>query len=177
LLESNEIVPQYLCREAERRGVPASRLVFAKCIALKDHLARLRLADLFLDTLPVNAHTTASDALWMGLPVLTCPGKTFAGRVAASLLSAAGLEELIAPSLEDYETMALKFARDRSLLNSLRERVESSRHKGRLFDTVLFTRQIEAAYTQMWERFQRGEPPASISVGRATHNGSAFRSD
>jgi protein O-GlcNAc transferase len=164
LLESNEVVPQNLRMEAERRGVPASRLVFAKRIAFEDHLARHRLADLFLDTLPCNAHTTASDALWMGLPVLTCPGTTFAGRVAASLLAAADLEELIAPSLEDYESMALKLAQDRSLLNSFRERVESNRHSGRLFDTTLFTRHIESAYVQMWERSQRGEPPMGFAV-------------
>jgi predicted O-linked N-acetylglucosamine transferase (SPINDLY family) len=173
LLEGDGLVPQNLRREAERRGVAASRLIFAKRVALEDHLARHRLADLFLDTLPYNAHTTASDALWMGLPVITCPGKTFAGRVAASLLTAAGLEELIASSLEDYEAIVLKLARDRSLLDSLRERVESSRHDGRLFDTALYTRQIEAAYVQMWERLQRGEPPACISVPRIERNGRA----
>jgi predicted O-linked N-acetylglucosamine transferase (SPINDLY family) len=114
LLEGNEVASQNLRMEAESRGVPAYRLVFAKRIAFEDHLTRHRLADLFLDTLPYNAHTTASDALWMGLPVLTCPGTTFAGRVAASLLSAADLEELIEPSLEDYESTALKLAKDRS---------------------------------------------------------------
>ena len=164
LLEGNEVAAQNLRREAEERGVPASRLVFAKRAAFESHLARHRLADLFLDTLPYNAHTTASDALWMGLPVLTCAGTTFAGRVAASLLSAAGLEELIAPSLDDYETMALKLARDRSSLNAFRERVEISRHAGPLFNTALFTRHIEDAYAQMWDRFQRGERPAEFAV-------------
>ena len=164
LLEGNEVVPQNLRREAEGRGAPASRLVFAKRIAFENHLARHRLADLFLDTLPCNAHTTASDALWMGLPVLTCAGTTFAGRVAASLLSAAGLEELIAPSLDDYESMALKLARDQSLLDSFRGRVESNRHGGPLFNTARLTRHIESAYAQMWERFQRGEPPAGFAV-------------
>jgi predicted O-linked N-acetylglucosamine transferase (SPINDLY family) len=173
LLEGDALVTQNLGREAERRGVAASRLIFAKRVGLEHHLARHRLADLFLDTLPYNAHTTASDALWMGLPVLTCPGRTFAGRVAASLLSAAGLEELIASSLADYEAMALKLARDGPLLDSLRERVESSRRDGRLFDTVLYTRQIESAYVQMWERFQKGEPRASISVPRIERNGRA----
>ena len=164
LLQGNEIAPHNLRREAEKRGVPANRLIFAKRTAFENHLARHRLADLFLDTLPYNAHTTASDALWMSLPVLTCAGTTFAGRVAASLLSAAGLEELIAPSLEDYESIALKLAHDQSLLNSFRERVESSRHGGPLFDTALFTRHIEAAYTQMWKRFHRGERPAGFAV-------------
>lgn len=166
LLEADEAVPQNLRGEAERRGVSPGRLVFAKRVAPEDHLACHRLADLFLDTLPYNAHTTASDALWMGLPVLTCPGNTFAGRVAASLLSASGLEKLIASSLNDYEAMALKLARDRPSLDLVRERVEASRRDGRLFDTSLYTRQIEAAYVQMWERAQRGEPPAIISVPR-----------
>jgi protein O-GlcNAc transferase len=166
LLQSNEVAPHNLRREAEKRGVPANRLIFAKRTAFANHLARHCLADLFLDTLPCNAHTTASDALSMSLPVLTCAGTTFAGRVAASLLSAAGLEELIAPSLDDYESMALKLAQDQSLLNSLRERVESSRHGGPLFDTALFTRHIEAAYTQMWKRFHRGERPAGFAVER-----------
>jgi protein O-GlcNAc transferase len=169
LLEGNEVAPHNLRREAEKRGVPANRLIFAKRTAFETHLARHHLADLFLDTLPCNAHTTASDALWMGLPVLTCAGTTFAGRVAASLLSAAGLEELIAPSLEDYESMALKLAQDQSLLNSLRERVESRRHGGPLFDTALFTRHIEAAYTQMWKCFHRGERPAGFAVEPLPH--------
>src|ERR1700730_16347718 len=163
LLQANEFAPNHLRKEAEKRGVPANRVIFAKRTSFEDHLARHHLADLFLDTLPVNAHTTASDALWMGLPVLTCAGTTFAGRVAASLLSAAGLEELITRSLEDYESLALKLARDQSLLDTVRERIESSHH-GPLFDTALFTRHIEAAYTQMWNRLQRGERPTGFAV-------------
>jgi predicted O-linked N-acetylglucosamine transferase (SPINDLY family) len=164
LLQGNEAAPHHLRREAEKRGVPANRLIFAKRTSLEDHLARHHLADLFLDTLPYNAHTTASDALWMGLPVLTCAGTTFAGRVAASLLSASGLEELITRSLEQYESMAVKLAQDQSLLDSIRERVEFSRNGGPLFDTALFTLNIEAAYTQMWTRFHRGERPAGFAV-------------
>jgi len=162
-LQANEFAPNHLRREAEKRGVSANRLIFAKRTSLEDHLARHHLADLFLDTLPCNAHTTASDALWMGLPVLTCAGTTFAGRVAASLLSAAGLEELITRSHEDYESLALKLAQDQSLLDAVRERTESSHH-GPLFDTALFTRHIEAAYTQMWKRLHRGERPAGFVV-------------
>jgi protein O-GlcNAc transferase len=163
LLQANELASDHLRREAEKRGVPANRLIFAKRLTYEDHLARHRLADLFLDTLPYNAHTTASDALWMGLPVLTCAGTTFAGRVAASLLSAAGLDELITRSLEDYESLALKLARDQSLLDTVRERIESSHH-GPLFDTARFTRYIEAAYIRMWSRFQKGERPAGFAV-------------
>jgi protein O-GlcNAc transferase len=163
--DSNEAATANLRREAEKRGVAASRLVFAKFSkSMETHLARHHLADLFLDTLPYNAHTTASDALWMGLPVLTCLGTTFAGRVAASLLRAAGLEELIALSLEEYEKLAVKLAQDPALLNSLRERIVVSRRLSPLFDTARFTRHIEAAYIQMWGRLQRGEPPSAFTV-------------
>jgi protein O-GlcNAc transferase len=163
LFQADEAAPHHLRREAEKRGVPANRLIFAKRTSLENHLARHHLADLFLDTLPYNAHTTASDALWMGLPVLTCAGTTFAGRVAASLLSASGLEELITQSLEDYESLALKLAEDQSLLDAVRERTESS-HQGPLFDTTLFARHLEAAYTQMWKRLHRGEQPTGFAV-------------
>jgi protein O-GlcNAc transferase len=147
-----------LRREAERRGVVAARLVFAPPVPLMaDHLARHRQADLFLDTLPYNAHTTTSDALWAGLPVLTCCGATFAGRVAASLLMAVGLDELVASSLEDYEALALRLAREPSLLAALRSRLSDNRTSCALFDSARATRNFEAAYTTMWERYQKGE--------------------
>lgn len=154
-----------LRREAERRGVSADRLVFAEKTRLnEDHLARHRLADLFLDTRYYNAHATTSDALWAGLPVLTCSGATFASRVAGSLLAAAGLPELITHSLEDYEAQALTLACDPVLLGSLREKLARNRTTCPLFDTTRFTRHIEAAYIAMWERAQRGESPASFAV-------------
>jgi len=163
--DSNEAATANLRREAEKRGVAASRLVFAKFSkSMETHLARHRLADLFLDTLPYNAHTTASDALWMGLPVLTCLGTTFAGRVAASLLRAAGLEELIALSLEEYEKLAVKLAQDPALLNSLRERIEASRRISPLFDTARFTRHLETAYAAMIARHRSGRPPDHIHL-------------
>src|SRR5262249_23550831 len=112
LLDDNAAATNNLKREAAARGVDPPRLVFARRCPLPEHLARHRLADLFLDTLPYNAHTTASDALWMGLPIVTCKGNTFAGRVAASVLDAAGLPELVTESLEGYEALALRFARD-----------------------------------------------------------------
>ena len=129
-----------------------------------EHLARHRLADLFLDTLPYNAHTTASDALWVGLPVLTCKGEAFAGRVAASLLYAVGIPELITSSLEDYQTLALRLARDPALLAEIKAKLKRHRDTCALFNTVRFTRHIEAAYTTMWETWQRGEAPRSFSV-------------
>ena len=128
-----------------------------------EHLARHRVADLFLDTLPCNTHTTASDALWAGLPVVTQLGATFAGRVAASLNYAVGLPELVTNSLEEYEALAFKLAHDPALLAALKTKLASHRDNYPLFDTKRFTRNIEAAYTTMWQRYQRGEPPRSGS--------------
>jgi predicted O-linked N-acetylglucosamine transferase (SPINDLY family) len=165
LSQAHPIGMTNLCREAERCGVPAERLIFAPKIAENsDHLARQRQADLFLDTLPYNAHTTASDALWAGLPIVTCLGDTFAGRVAASLLQAAGLTELVTTSLEDYEALALKLAREPSLLAAIKVKLARHRDTYPLFDTARFTRHIEAAYTTMWERHQSGQPPEAFAV-------------
>jgi predicted O-linked N-acetylglucosamine transferase (SPINDLY family) len=166
LLQDNLAVVRNLSREASARGVAPERLVFAKRCMPPEHLARQRLADLFLDTLPYNAHTTCSDALWVGLPVLTVLGGCFAGRVAASLLSALGVPELIARSLEEYEALALKLARDRTALNAIREKIARHRDTHPLFDTVRFTRNLEAAYVTMWERHQRGERPQTFAIPR-----------
>ena len=155
---------QNLQREAEERGVSPERVIFAGRTTLADHLARHRQADLFLDTLPYNAHTTASDALWAGLPVLTCLGPTFAGRVAASLLKAAELPELITTSLQDYEALALKLARDPALLATIKAKLARNRGHCALFDTTRFTRHIEAAYRQMWQAYQDRIAPASFAV-------------
>jgi predicted O-linked N-acetylglucosamine transferase (SPINDLY family) len=156
-----------LVREAEARGVRAPRLIFAPRVAPEDHLGRFGLADLFLDTLPYNAHTTASDALWTGVPVVTCPGDTFAGRVAASLLKAAGLPELVTHSLDDYRARARELGRDRSALIGLKQRLTLAHSASPLFDTVGFTRHLEAAYTHMWQRRQQGEAPRGFGVERA----------
>ena len=154
-----------LGKEAELRGVSRGRIVFAPRFAeMSDHLARQRQADLFLDTLPYNAHTTASDALWAGLPVLTCTGETFAGRVAASLLRAVGLPELVTMSLEDYEALALKLAHDLSFLQAIKAKLVRNRNIYPLFDTARFTRHLEAAYGTMWERYQRREEPQAFAV-------------
>ena len=164
LLADNESAERNLRKEAQARGIDPARMVFAGRLPLKDHLARHRLADLFLDTLPVNAHTTASDALWTGLPVLTCEGTAFAGRVAASLLYAVGLPELVTHSIEDYEALALRLARDPSLLEGYRNRLATHRLTHPLFDTDRFRHHIEAAYLQMWKIWQRGEQPRSFAV-------------
>jgi len=165
LQQSNEAAAGNLKHEAARRGVAPDRLIFApRTTLLEDHLARYRLADMFLDTLPYNAHTTASDALWAGLPVLTCLGTTFAGRVAASLLNAVGLPELITNSLQDYEGLALKLATDRERLAELRAKLQTNIPACPLFDTNRFRKHLEAAYQTMWERWQRGDNPASFAV-------------
>ena len=164
LLAGNEDAVRNLRAEAERLGVAGDRLVFAPMLPLADHLARHRRAALSLDTLPHNAHTTASDALWAGLPVLTCRGSTFAGRVGASLLAAVGLQELITTSLVDYEAMALALATAPALLAGFKARL-ARRESAPLFDSRRLCRDIEAAYVTMWTRWQRGEPPASFAAG------------
>jgi predicted O-linked N-acetylglucosamine transferase (SPINDLY family) len=164
LLEGNAATESNLRREAAVRQVDPDRLIFAPRIAHEDHLARHRQANLFLDTLPCNAHTTAIDALWAGLPVLTCIGTTFTGRVAASLLRAIGLPELITDSLDAYFALALHLARDTERLDEIRRKLLSQRTSWPLFDTDRFRRHIEAAYLEMWERHQRGEAPTSFSV-------------
>src|SRR6202023_3919725 len=146
-----------LRNEARKRGIDPVRLVFAGPLSIEDHLARHRLADLFLDTLPYNAHTTATDALRAGLPVVTCVGATFAGRVAASLLSAIGLPELIAHSLVEYEALALRLAGDGDYRADIVARLAQNRATFPLFDTDRFRRDIETVYTAMYERGQRGE--------------------
>ncbi len=164
LLDSNPWAAQNLRREAGDCGVDPGRLVFGPRLPLDRHLGRLRAADLFLDTRPYNAHTTASDALWAGLPVLTCAGDTFVSRVAGSLLTAAGLPELITCSMADYEALALRLARDPARLAALREKLARSRNTAPLFDTPGFVRQLEAAYERMWKRYLSGEPPGGIAL-------------
>jgi len=162
LLHEHPSAAANLRREAEARGVSAERLIFAKRMPLQDHLARLKLADLVLDTLPYGAHTTASDALWAGVPVLTRMGKTFAGRVAASLLTAIGLPELITHSPAQYEARARELAQNAPLLGGIRAKLAKNRMTMPLFDTALITRNLEAAYIEMWDRHRRGERPASF---------------
>jgi len=164
LLGDNPDTKANLMREAAARGVAQERLVFAPRLPLPEHLARHRCADLFLDTLPYNAHTTASDALWAGLPLLTCAGGTFAGRVAGSLLHAVGLDDLITASVEEYESLALRLAQQPEALARLRARLAKNRLTHPLFDTARFTHNIEAAYRRMFENRRAGRPPAAFSV-------------
>ena len=165
LSETNETAARNLGRQAQSLGIDPARLIFAPRLPLnEDHLARLKLADLFLDTLPYNAHTTAVDALWAGVPLLTRPGETFAGRVAASLLNAVGLPELITTSPEDYERTAIDLANEPAKLKAIREKLTRNRLSMPLFNTELFTRHIEAAYTAIHQRHRAGLAPDHIVV-------------
>ena len=159
------VAAENLRREAEARGVAANRIIFAPHLQrTEDHLARLQLADLFLDTEPYNAHATASDALWAGVPILTLKGETFASRVAASLLTAVGLSEMITETPQVYENLALMLAREPSTVAALKAKLARNRDTYPLFDTIRFTRHLEAAYLRMWERAQNGATPESFAV-------------
>jgi protein O-GlcNAc transferase len=164
LLGGDADVGDNLRREASLRGVDPARLVFAGRTEQPEHLARHRLADLFLDTLPYGAHTTCSDALWAGLPVLTCRGQAFAGRVAASVLHAVGLPELVTSTLDEYAALALRLAREPGLLSGLRRRLAANTLSHPLFDTDLTRVHIETAYSTMWRLWQNGEGPKSFQV-------------
>ena len=153
LFEDNEFSALNLQSEAKSRGVIEDRIIFAKRINHPEHLARLKVADLFLDTFPYNAHTTASDALWVGLPVLTCYGESFASRVAASLLSAIEVPELITNTHTDYVNTAIELATNPIKLKAIKDKLKRNRFTTPLFDTPTFTKQIEAAYSQIYERY------------------------
>jgi predicted O-linked N-acetylglucosamine transferase (SPINDLY family) len=165
LSQNDSTAADNLRREASRRGVDAQRLVFANRMpSLADHLARHRIADLFLDTRPYNAHATAIDALWAGLPVLTCSGDAFAGRVAASLLKAVELPELITSTAEQYEDLAVQLAAEPLHLAQIRQELARNRLNTPLFDTRSYTRHLESAYSAIHARFQAGLPPEHIHV-------------
>jgi predicted O-linked N-acetylglucosamine transferase (SPINDLY family) len=166
LLEDNSAASAHLRAEAERRRIGRDRLVFAGRMPAAEHLARHRLADLCLDTLPYNAHTTASDALWAGLPVLTCRGPSFASRVAASLLHAVGLPELVTDRQDDFERLAVELATQPARLASVKDKLARNRLSMPLFDTGLFTRHLEDAFVAMVERHRSGLAPDHLHVPR-----------
>ena len=165
LSDMNDLAQDNLRRVAAARGIAPDRIVFAPYVArIEDYLARQRAADLFLDTLPYNAHSTTCDALFAGLPVVTCAGTTFPSRVAASMVTAAGLPELVTHSLEDYEALAFDLATDPARLQAMRRKLADNRPTAPLFDGDRFRRGIEAAYTTMWDIYRRGERPRSFRV-------------
>jgi len=164
LLRDNSWAVENLKKEAQKQGVNAERLVFADRVPSSEHLSRHHQADLFLDTLPYNAHTTTSDALWTGLPVLTLMGRSFASRVAASLLNAIGLTELITSTQDAYEALAIELATNPQKLADIKLKLVNNRLTTPLFDTPLFTKNIEAAYLEMYERYQTGLELDHISI-------------
>lgn len=164
LYGDNQFSVQNLKREAQKRGLNPDRIIFAGRMDPADHLSRYKLADLFLDTTPCNAHTTASDALWAGLPVLTLSGESFAARVAASLLKAVGLPDLIVNTQEEYESLAIELAKDYVKLSDIKSRLDKNLLTAPLFDTPLFATHLELAYKQVYERYQNNLQPDHIYI-------------
>ena len=164
LLENESITKKNLIQEAEKFGINKDRLVFAKMVPVEDHLNRLRLADLFIDTLPYNAHTTASDALRMGVPVLTCLGESFASRVAASLLSALKLHSLITSNHSEYESLAIELATQPKKLKAIKDILAISLSSETLYNAKLFTQNLESAYMQMYDRHNKGLAPEHLYI-------------
>jgi len=167
LLVSNDETAKNLIKEAEKLGVNKNRLVFANYVPVEEHLNRIKCADLFVDNLPYNAHTTASDALRMGLPVLTCLGKSFASRVAASLINAVGLPELVTNSQEEYEALAIELATNPKQLKLIKDKLAKNLPSAPLYDTPLFTKHLESAYKTMYDRHHEGLEPDHIYVERS----------
>ncbi|WP_424191496.1 UDP-N-acetylglucosamine-peptide N-acetylglucosaminyltransferase [Ampullimonas aquatilis] len=165
-LLANSLAQGNLRNHAMQYGVAPDRLIFAPDMSQSDHLARLQLADLVLDTAPYNAHTTASDALWVGVPILTCEGATFAARVAGSLLQASGWSELIAADLDDYYEKAYALATQPAQLARIKSQMLAQRATNPLFDVRNYTLDLENLYEQMWQRFVTGQRPAVLSVNR-----------
>jgi predicted O-linked N-acetylglucosamine transferase (SPINDLY family) len=160
----NQVAQRNLTREANRLGVEARQIVFGERVGLAEYLARFRTMDLFLDTLPYNAGTTASDALWAGLPVLTCCGQTFAGRIASSLLTTIDLPELIVATMAEYEELAVRLAANSGQLEQIKQKLSQNRLNAPLFNPALFTKHLESAFTQIFERHHAGLFPDRIYV-------------
>jgi protein O-GlcNAc transferase len=166
LRKSNRLSKENFIKEAQKRHIDPSRLVFADRAPMEEHLARHKLADLFLDTFAFNAHTTATEALWAGLPVDTKLGQSFAARVAGSFLSAIELPELITKTVEDYEALILKLATEPDQLNAIKQKLANKRLSAPLFNTELFTRHLENGYQQACQHYFDGKPPQTICVAK-----------
>lgn len=164
LLDCNRWVRKNLCREAASHGVDTERIIFSERIPIEEHLARMKNADLFLDTYPCSAHTTASDALWMGLPIVTCVGRSFPSRVAGSLLQGVGLNELITSSLDEYHEFALTLAHSPERLQSLKKRLQYDIESTVLFDTDRYTRHLELGFRHIIDQYTEGAPAATFHI-------------
>ncbi len=166
LYESHHLSKENLIKEAKKRGIDNERLIFATSLPNDEHIARVQLADLILDTHPCNAHTTASDALWAGVPIVTYAGESFASRVCGSLLTAHGLEELVTESLKDYEALILSLAKDKAKLARIRQKCWDNREHSALFDSEAFTKGLESAYQTMYQLYQNDKPPETFYVDK-----------
>ena len=164
LLDDNFYSNKNLLFEAEKRGVSKSRIIFAKRVPLEDHLERIKFGDLFLDTFPYTAHTTCSDALRVGLPVLTLKGNSFASRVASSLLKTINLDELISKNLEEYEFIANKFATNCDYLRKIKNKLEENLSKTPLYDSQLFTENLELAYKKIFENYKNHQALKNFEI-------------
>ena len=166
LRKSNRWSKENFIKEAQKRHIDPSRLVFAEHVPMEEHLARHKLADLFLDTFAFNAHTTASEALWAGIPVVTKIGQGFTARVAASLLHAIELPELITKTKEDYEALILKLATDSDQLHIIKKKLANKRQSAPLFNTELFTKHLECGYHKAYQNYFDGKEPKNITVSQ-----------
>ena len=164
ILSEDINISKNLKKEATIRGIDFNRIVFAERIKMNEHLARQKVADLFIDTFPYTGHTTASDALWVGLPVLTRIGKSFASRVSASLLNAIGLSELVTNSEKEYEDLAIELAKNPPKLKEIKNKLKNNRNTKPLFNTQIFARNMEKAYSLMYERYLKNLPLDNIEI-------------
>ena len=164
LSRSNEMSEKNMIKEAQKRDIDASRLVFADQVPINEHLARYKLADLFIDTFYFNAHTTTTEALWAGLPVVTMQGKGFAARVAGSLLNAIGLPELVTENVSDYEALILEFATKPAKLGMIKEKLVANRLSKPLFNSHLYTKHLESGYLNAYQNYFDGKDPENIFV-------------
>jgi len=164
IFANNDLSKANLTKEIKKRGIDSNRLIFGDSLSRPEYLARFRVADLFLDTQPYNAGTTASDALKMGLPLLTLRGQSFNSREAASILNSVNLPELITTSSEEYESLAIELATNPEKMKSIKDKLASNLSTAPLFDTKLFTKNLESAYTEMYERYHKGLEPDHIYV-------------
>ena len=177
LLAKHDYIKANLRREAVNHGIDPDRLIFGEGKHKPLHLARFQLADLFLDTRYYNAHTTASDSLWACVPVLTCPGPTFSAKVAASILQAINLPELIMPDMDSYEREAVRLATDPAAYTALKTKLKSNIQTAPLFDTLRWTRNVENLYRAIWDRHVSGQPPAMIEAADSGPSGITISPD
>ena len=164
LLEDNLTATNNLKLEANKRDIDVKRIIFARRMKMSDHFARLKVADLFIDTLPYNAHTSASDGLWVGLPFLTLAGDTFTSRVGASMLNAIGLPELITHSENEYKNKAIELATNSILLKEIKKKLEINKLSKPLFDAKLFTKNVESAYKKIYKKYNSNIPTENIEI-------------